>query len=205
MIPGTRIQEEARRRPSEIFRKAAAPARLLERLASKTRAHRCLPGPDLSSPGRFAPGAGPRVRPRRKPLPRCQTGAQARPHRAGRVSSRLEAYFNDHFGFRKRLIYWLAIAKVQGLGVTSTPDVALGSNGWLYYASASAVLSFRATRPFTPAKLERYRLILEARRDWLAERGIPYLSSSCPTKTPSIRNSCPLPTTRSIPGRASIN
>ena len=39
----------------------------------------------------------------------------------GVIRAGFEAYFNDHFGFRKRLIYWLAIAKVRGLGVTSTP------------------------------------------------------------------------------------
>ena len=62
----------------------------------------------------------------------------------GALSSRFEAYFNDHFGFRKRLIYWLALAKVRGLGVTSTSTVTLGSSGWLYFASESAVSSYRA-------------------------------------------------------------
>ena len=95
---------------------------------------------------------------------------------------RLEAYFNDHFAFRKRLIYWLAIAKVQGLRVTATPGVTLGSNGWLYFASDSAVVSYRAARPFTSAQLEAYRRILEARRDWLAARGIPYLFVVLPNK-----------------------
>ena len=85
--------------------------------------------------------------------------------------AKFEAYFNDQFGFRKRLIYWLAVVKVQGLGVTSTPGVTLGRDGWLYLASDAAVSSYRATRPFTPEKLERYRLILEARRDWLADAG----------------------------------
>ncbi len=73
----------------------------------------------------------------------------------GALPAKLEAYFNDQFGFRKRLIYWLAIAKVQGLGVTSTPGVTLGTNGWLYLASDSAVLSFRAARPFTDEQLRR--------------------------------------------------
>jgi alginate O-acetyltransferase complex protein AlgJ len=96
--------------------------------------------------------------------------------------AKFEAYFNDQFGFRKRLIYWLAVVKVSGLRVTSTPGVTLGRDGWLYLASDAAVSSFRATRPFTPEKLERYRRIIEARRDWLAERGIPYVLIIPPNK-----------------------
>ena len=99
------------------------------------------------------------------------------------LPGRFEAYFNDHFGFRKRLIYWLAVVKVQGLGVTSTPGVTLGSNGWLYLASDAAVLSYRAARPFTPAQLEAVPAdSSRRRRDWLAARGIPYLMVIPPNK-----------------------
>jgi len=100
----------------------------------------------------------------------------------GEYPKKLEAYFNDQFGFRKRLIHWLAIAKVKGLGVTSWPSVILGRNGWLYLAGDVALKYYRGTKPFTPAELERYQKILEARRDWLAERGIPYLFVILPNK-----------------------
>jgi alginate O-acetyltransferase complex protein AlgJ len=100
----------------------------------------------------------------------------------GAFPAKFEAYFNDQFGFRKRLIYWLAIVKVSGLGVTSTSGVMLGRDGWLYLASDVAISSFRATRPFTPEELEGYRQIVEARRDWLAERGIPYVMIVAPNK-----------------------
>jgi alginate O-acetyltransferase complex protein AlgJ len=103
-------------------------------------------------------------------------------HVPGAFPARFEAYFNDQFGFRKRLIYWLALVKVQGLHVTSTPGVTLGREGWLYLASDAAVSSFRATRPFTPGQLETYRLILEERSDWLAARGIPYVLVIAPNK-----------------------
>jgi hypothetical protein len=100
----------------------------------------------------------------------------------GALSGKFEAYFNDHFGFRKRLIYALALAKVRGLGVTSTSGVTLGSDGWLYLASDSAMRSYRATRPFAPEQLESYRKVLEARRDWLASRRIPYVLIIPPNK-----------------------
>ena len=107
-----------------------------------------------------------------------------KPDRAtlGALSGRFEAYFNDHFGFRKRLIHWLAVAKVKVLGVTSTPVVILGSNGWLYFGSESALSSYRALRPFSLEQLEAYHQIIEARRDWLAVRGIPYVLIILPNK-----------------------
>jgi hypothetical protein len=96
--------------------------------------------------------------------------------------ARFEAYFNDQFGFRKRLIYWLALVKVQSLGVASTPGVTLGKSGWLYLASDAARSSFRATRPFAPDQLETYRQIIEARRDWLSARGVAYVLVIPPNK-----------------------
>ena len=60
--------------------------------------------------------------------------------------------------------------------------VTLGSSGWLYFASESAVSSYRAARPFSSEQLEQYRRLLEARRDWLAERGIRYLMIIAPNK-----------------------
>ena len=101
----------------------------------------------------------------------------------GEYPRKLEAYFNDRFGFRKRLIQWLAIAKVNGLSVTASPSVILGRNGWLYLASDVVPWQYyRGTKPFTAAQLEQYRKTLEARRDWLAERGIPYLFVILPNK-----------------------
>jgi hypothetical protein len=100
----------------------------------------------------------------------------------GAYPRKLEAYFNDQFGFRKRLIHWLAIAKVRGLGVSSSSHVIVGSHGWLYYSGDRALKYYRGIKLFRPGELERYRKILEARRDWLAERGIPYLFVILPNK-----------------------
>jgi len=112
------------------------------------------------------------------------TRPELKPTRRAMASfpAKFEAYFNDQLGFRKRLIYWLAVVKVSGLGVTSTPGVMLGRDGWLYLASDAAISSYRATQPFTPGQLEGYRQIIEARRDWLAERGIPYILIVAPNK-----------------------
>ena len=84
--------------------------------------------------------------------------------------SKFEAYFNDHFGFRKRLINWLALAKVAGLGVSPSPDVIVGKGGWLYFGGHGALQDYRGEKPFTDEQLERYRQIIESRRDWLGAR-----------------------------------
>jgi alginate O-acetyltransferase complex protein AlgJ len=183
MIPRVRLKGEARRRPSEVFRKAAGSPRVSKASEFGDKALItvflvliCLPLPGLifglDRAFVLEENRNLAARPELK-LDRAALAA---------LPTKLEAYFNDHFGFRKRLIFWLAVAKVQGLRVTSTRGVTLGSNGWLYLASDSAVLSFRAARPFTSEQLEAYRRILEARRDWLCSRGIPYLMIIPPNK-----------------------
>ncbi len=176
MIPRARLKVESRRRPSEIFRKAEALPRRSggSRIGDRTLIAVfvimiCLPllGLVLGLDRGFVleENRNLAVWPVLK-LDRATLAA---------LSSRFEVYFNDHFGFRKRLIYWLAIAKVHGLGVSSTSTVTLGSSGWLYFASESAVSSYRAARPFSTEQLEQYRCLLEARRDWLAARRNPLL------------------------------
>ena len=183
MIPKAPLQGEARRRPSEIFRKAAESPQ--PSIASRTGDRTliavflimiCLPlaGLVVGLDRAFVLDENRNLAkwPELK-LDRAALGA---------LSNRFEAYFNDHFGFRKRLIYWLAVAKVRGLGVSSTSMVTLGSSGWLYFASESAVSSYRAVRPFSSLELEQFRCLLEARRDWLAARGIHYLMIIPPNK-----------------------
>jgi hypothetical protein len=95
--------------------------------------------------------------------------------------SKFETFFNDRFGFRKRLIHWLSAVKVWGLGVSSSPDVTLGRHGWLFLAGSS-VDYYRAIRPFSPEQLGRWRDMLQSRHDWLASRGIRYLVVFGPNK-----------------------
>jgi alginate O-acetyltransferase complex protein AlgJ len=95
---------------------------------------------------------------------------------------KFEAYFNDRFGFRKRLIHGLSLAKVLCLGISSTPDVILGKAGWLFFAGAGSEDYYRNTRPFTRAELEAWRQMFQQRHDWLAERGIRYLVLFAPNK-----------------------
>ena len=95
---------------------------------------------------------------------------------------RFEAYFNDQFGFRKRLIYWLNVTKVVALGVSPHPKVIFGSDGWLYYGDKD-IPYYRAAVPMTRAQLEAWQKRFEQRQSWLADRGIPYLVVITPLKS----------------------
>ena len=109
----------------------------------------------------------------------------------GAFPARFEAYFNDQFGFRKRLIYWLALVKVQGLGVTSTPGVTLGQKrlavprerrGRVVVPGDPALHSPRSSK-------STGRSSRPGATGWLARDPLSSWSSHR-TKTRSIRNSC---------------
>jgi alginate O-acetyltransferase complex protein AlgJ len=99
-----------------------------------------------------------------------------------RFPARFEAYFNDAFGLRDRLIRWNNLVKVRGLGVSSSPRVLIGRKGWLYYTADWSLEDYRRSRPFSTVDLEDWRTALEAQRDWLASRGIRYLVVVAPNK-----------------------
>ena len=100
----------------------------------------------------------------------------------GEYPKKLEAYFNDQFGFRKRLIHWLNLVKVTGLRMSPSPKIILGKKGWLidgyidlpYFRGAGAAHARAARKLAARLRVER--------RDWLAARGIPYLVVVSPNK-----------------------
>ena len=96
----------------------------------------------------------------------------------------LEVYFNDHFGFRKRLIRWFQQWKTRlyhDQGVVMKRVVS-GQHGWLFYGEQQMMEHYLGIAKFTPAQLEAWQKLLEKRRDWLAARGIQYLFVIPPDK-----------------------
>ena len=91
-------------------------------------------------------------------------------------------YFSDHFGFRSLLIRTHGLLMVRELGVTSNPSVILGNEGWLYLANDGSLEDWRNIDPFTPADLDAWRQVLEARHRACARLGIPYLCVMAPSK-----------------------
>lgn len=94
----------------------------------------------------------------------------------------VENYFNDHFGFRKRLIRWNHHWKRQLFHDSGSQEVLLGREGWMFYSGCQMVEHCRREMAWTPQELEHWRQLIEMRRDWLQERGIKYLFVLAPDK-----------------------
>jgi len=104
-----------------------------------------------------------------------------------------EAYFDDHFGFRKRLIRWCqqwrqrlfrdhsVIGKRLGADLASNGWM-VGQGGWLFITERQMVDHYLGFEKFTPPQLQAWQRLLERRRDWLAARGIKYLFVVPPDK-----------------------
>ena len=95
----------------------------------------------------------------------------------------LEDYFNDHFGFRKLLIW-----SYRGCTFHIFHDekgheaVIAGNEGWLYFNENQMVEHYRGTLLFTPDQLQDWKALLEHYRDSLAQRGIKFLFVVVPDK-----------------------
>lgn len=91
----------------------------------------------------------------------------------------LESCFNDHFGFRKRLVrtnnQWkrqlFAEANLNG----RNGYIMIGGEGWLYYCGDKIIENYKGEEVFSQQDLKDWQTVLEARRDWLVKRGCGYV------------------------------
>jgi alginate O-acetyltransferase complex protein AlgJ len=93
----------------------------------------------------------------------------------------LEAYFNDHFGFRNLFIrtHGFLLRKCFGQG---SIEVLIGKDNWLFYAGNGAIDCHLGTRLLTEKQLSNWQSLLQKRQQWLAQRGIKYLFVVAPNK-----------------------
>ena len=98
--------------------------------------------------------------------------------------SNLESYYNDHFGFRKRLIYWGHTWKREWFNDTLKSGAVIGQRGWLYGAEGLGLKAdgSRLSAPFTLQELQSWQAVFETRAEWLKKRGIHYLVIIPPEK-----------------------
>jgi alginate O-acetyltransferase complex protein AlgJ len=96
--------------------------------------------------------------------------------------SGVEAYFNDHFGFRKRLVRLNNHWKGQLFHDPGSKDVLIGRDGWLFYSGGEMIAHYTGTELWSERELENWRKLLEGRRDWLRARGAKYLLVLPPDK-----------------------
>jgi alginate O-acetyltransferase complex protein AlgJ len=94
-----------------------------------------------------------------------------------------EAWLTDRLAGRDALVRGAARIKLHGLGVSTTPRVTLGTDGWLFLRPEAEPNYLRPDDPALDARLRRWRSALLARRDWLAARGIRYVVVVAPEKS----------------------
>ncbi len=92
-----------------------------------------------------------------------------------------EAWVNDHFGFRNKLIRLVSRVRV-GLGLSPSAAVIVGKGGFLFYTGDASLETFRRTAELSDAALAQWRDTLEIRRAFLPSRGIRYLVVFNPDK-----------------------
>ena len=93
-----------------------------------------------------------------------------------------EAYFNDHFGFRNKLIRWFQNWRISLYHDRTVYNVITGRNGWLFTSDLQMVEHYLGLLKLPPQRLQAWQTLLEQRRDWLARRGIKYLFVIPPDK-----------------------
>ena len=96
---------------------------------------------------------------------------------------KFEEYFNDRFGLRDLLVTWHGCTKVFLLGMSTTDEVLIGKEGWLFYATGNIIPDYRGAHPYSSRELRAWQWILEERRDYLASMGIRYVLFIAPEKS----------------------
>jgi alginate O-acetyltransferase complex protein AlgJ len=91
-------------------------------------------------------------------------------------------FFQDHFGFRKQLVHWNVHWKQKFFNESPVKMALQGRDGWLYWASEGMLENYTGQSQFKQSDLQNWQKLLEARRDWLAERGEKYLFVVAPNK-----------------------
>ncbi|MDB5763995.1 MAG: hypothetical protein JWQ21_2990 [Herminiimonas sp.] len=94
-------------------------------------------------------------------------------------------YYDDNFGLRDVLIRWHNLAKGVLLGQSPVRNAIIGKQGWLFLADGNILADYQGTHPFKEEELERWRVVLEGKKRWLASQGIQYLFLVAPDK-PSV-------------------
>ena len=90
--------------------------------------------------------------------------------------------FKNTFILRDTFVRWHGEAKVNWLKTSSSRDVVLGKQGWLFYTGDESIQDFRHLYPSSPKQLESMRAIFQEMRDRLAERNIKFLVVVAPDK-----------------------
>ncbi|MCM2254928.1 MAG: hypothetical protein NDJ94_04590 [Vicinamibacteria bacterium] len=92
------------------------------------------------------------------------------------------AWFEDEFGFRSTLVRWAGQVRYFGLGVSPSPEVVRGEDGWLFYGGDSGLEDYARESAFTQDELQTWRETLTRSRRWLAARDAAFVFTIAPDK-----------------------
>lgn len=93
-----------------------------------------------------------------------------------------EAWLDDHYPSRTRVVQWYGIVRHRWLGEPSS-RVVVGRGDWLFYTGERTVEDLLGRDRFSAAELVAWRRAIEGRRAWWRERGAEYLVVLVPNKT----------------------
>jgi alginate O-acetyltransferase complex protein AlgJ len=94
----------------------------------------------------------------------------------------LAAWFEDHFAFRSTLVRWYGESRLFLLGVSPTPAVVKGNDGWFFYGEDQSIEDYARVEPMSPGAIANWREAIVGARAWLNARGIPYVFTIAPDK-----------------------
>jgi alginate O-acetyltransferase complex protein AlgJ len=109
------------------------------------------------------------------PLPRSLAELAAYPSRFGE-------FFADHFGLRQEMIELRGRMALGVLHNSPSPQVVVGSHGWLFYSGDRSLENYLHQDPLSPAELDNWARRLSQRKRWFAAHGIAYLFVVAPDK-----------------------
>ena len=105
-----------------------------------------------------------------------------------------DKWFSDNFGLRLWLVKLQSKLRFNVFGVSPRENIIVGQNGWYYQGKGAqrlrgteiteydTVTDLLGNVPFTEQELEKWRVVLEERQKYLADRGIAYLFAMAPSK-----------------------
>jgi len=97
-------------------------------------------------------------------------------------TQKLEAFLNDHFGFRKQLIRLNNDIFLSLFNKSPVKKVLIGKDGWLYIRNKSILENYYGMRSYNAKQLKAWTDVYEKRRLWLDEKGIDFAFVIAPNK-----------------------
>ena len=94
----------------------------------------------------------------------------------------LGLYLRDHFGFRGAFVTLNALIRVKLLHTSTTPNVIMGEEGFLFFAGEGAIENYMGLNPMTDCEVSEWVSLFERRAGWLASRHIPFVMAVVPNK-----------------------